>query len=363
MRREATSSQNFFRRPIRESLWGVSGGIRLAMVPFVLALGLGCEAPEAARPAIETPAQASAAPGDLLSPPAPSEARAEEPATFLGAPTGPLLEAMATRRPVGARGTSGQSLSMRLDLEGPVDVAFKPNTRSGQRWSGEVAAYRLGLLLGIHTVPPAATRRFRYPVLESLLTDDPETLAEVRENAVVAADNTVVGAVMYWVPEIYPAEVDRFEELGRWTAWLRQGASIPPDRLSLAQQLSSLIVFDAVTGNWDRWSGDNLLFGPDRETLLAMDNNGAFNTEFSPRMQERLEAPLLQVERFSAALYRRLRDLTAERIRAELARDAEGDGVLRQAQIDAVLARRDRVVARIEALEREHGHDAVLCFP
>jgi hypothetical protein len=349
----------------------VTGGIRLVAFSFAFALGLGCEAPagapEEARRAVEAPVQASAVPGDLLSPappPAASEAQpADEPPTFLDAPTGPILEAMATRRPVGARGTSGQSLSMRLDLEGPIDVAFKPNTHSGQRWSGEVAAYRLGLLLGLHTVPPAATRRFRYPVLESLLTDDPETLAEVHENAIVSSDNTVVGAVMYWVPAIYPAEVDRLEELERWTAWLRQGASIPPEQLSLAQQLSDLIVFDAVTGNWDRWSGDNLLFGPDHQTLLAMDNNGAFNAELSPRLQERLEAPLLQIERFSAALYWRLRGLTAESIRAELARDPEGGGVLNQAQIDAVLVRRDRVVARIEALEREHGHDAVLCFP
>ncbi len=106
-----------------------------------------------------------------------------------------------------------------------------------------------------------------------------------------------------------------------------------------------------------------MLLGPKKRTLLVMDNNGAFNTKFSPRMRQRLEAPLRQVERISATLYRRLVGLSAEDIRAELALDLVGQTLLSDVQVAAVLERRDQVVEQVDALKRVHGHDAVLCFP
>jgi hypothetical protein len=283
--------------------------------------------------------------------------------TFFGRPDDDILRAIRSRRIIGARATAGSSLSMFLNLDGPDDAAFKPATDRGQRWYGEIAAYRLGRLLGIDRIPPAATRDVRIPVVRSLLKTNVPVLERFNEEALFNGDNTVGGAVMYWIPSIHGADVDRLENLEQWTRWLQQGGAIPPEQLSLAQQLSDTIVFDYVTGNWDRWSGGNVLFGPDETTLLIMDNNAAFNVEFSERLRERLDAPLNQVERYSASMYRRLLGLSEADYRAELAQDSRGDQLLTDEQMDAIFVRRDEVVERIEALTHEHGHDEVLCFP
>ncbi len=282
---------------------------------------------------------------------------------FLGRPADEILSAIVEQQVQGVRATSGTSLSFFLDLEGDVDAAFKPYTSRGQRWYGEVVAYRIGRLLAIDRIPPAATRTIRVPVMQAFLRDDSDVLERFEEQAIFEEGHVVRGAVIYWVPTITRAAVDRAENLERWTRWLRQGAAIPPDHLTLAQQLSETIVFDYVTGNWDRWSGHNVLLGPDGETLLIMDNNAAFNTHFSEQLRRHLDAPLAQVERFSAGLYRRLVGLDGDTIRAELALDPGAAHVLDDAQIAGILERRDDIIARIEALERDHGHDAVLCFP
>lgn len=299
---------------------------------------------------------------DLMPPTKGRPQRPEGPA-FLGLRDSALLGTLRERKAIGARGTAGSSLSMFLNLEGEIDASFKPHTYRGQRWSGEVAAYRLGRLLGIERVPPATTRTFKVPVLEALLRDEPDILERFKSESVTYDDNTVKGAVVYWVPVIHRAEVDRLESLPRWTRWLKQGGSIPPERLGFAQQLSDTIVFDYVTGNWDRWSIHNVLYGPRRKTLLIMDNNGAFGVKFSDSVWKRLETPLLQVERYSASLYRRLVGLREEDFREELTLDPSGDSLLTDRQFELVFSRRDAVVKRIETLAREHGHDAVLCFP
>ncbi len=303
----------------------------------------------------------AAGPGELV---VPTQRPLAGPApAFLGRPHDEILTAISGARPIGGRGTSGVSLSMYVNLEGPDDAAFKPRTRVGQRWNGEIAAFRLGRLLGIDRVPPALTRRVRPALIQGLLSDEPETLARFNEEAVIDGEGMASGAFIYWVPEIHPAEVSRLENLDDWTGWLRQGAAIPPERLELAHQLSDSIVFDYVTGNWDRWSGGNAFYGPDGRTLILLDNNAAFGTEFSDRLRRRLEAPLVQVERFSATLYHRLIGLSAEDIEAELAADPTGVDLLTGEQIARVLERRDQVLQRIEALADRHGHDAVLCFP
>ena len=170
--------------------------------------------------------------------------------TFLGLADAELLGAISTRRPVGVRSTGGTSLSMYLNLEGDIDAAFKPRTRGGQRWAGEVAAYRLARLLEIPRVPPSISRRFRRPALQGLLQNEPALLARLEAETFVEQDNTIVGAASYWIPVIHVSEVERAEQLPRWTVWLRQGEAIPPEALALAQQLSETIVFDYVTGNW-----------------------------------------------------------------------------------------------------------------
>jgi len=252
---------------------------------------------------------------------------------------------------------------MYINLDGDDDAAFKPYTNVGQRWNGEIAAYRLGRLLGVTRIPPAITRKVRAPLIRGLLADEPDDLERFNDEAVFDNDSLVKGAFVYWVPVIHPAEVDQSHELEQWTRWLKHGAAIPPERLDLARQLSDTIAFDYVAGNWDRWSGGNVYFAADESTLLVMDNNAGFGTTFSPRIQERLDAPIAQVERYSAVFYRRLVGLNEADIRTELSHDPSGETLLTDAQISGVLDRRETLIRRIETLAERHGHDAVLCFP
>ncbi len=342
-------------------MWrGVRWGGVVSLTLFLLA---GCER----RSATEGPSQAEQE-RSLTPPPSELVAPAGRPLpgpepTFLGRSTDDILHIISTARPIGARGTSGQSLSMYINLDGDDDAAFKPYTNVGQRWNGEIAAYRLGRLLGVTRIPPAITRKVRAPLIRGLLADEPDDLERFNDEAVFDNDSLVKGAFVYWVPVIHPAEVDQSHELEQWTRWLKHGAAIPPERLDLARQLSDTIAFDYVAGNWDRWSGGNVYFAADESTLLVMDNNAGFGTTFSPRIQERLDAPIAQVERYSAVFYRRLVGLNEADIRTELSHDPSGETLLTDAQISGVLDRRETLIRRIETLAERHGHDAVLCFP
>ena len=54
-------------------------------------------------------------------------------------------------RPVGTT-----SVSFQLQLEGPIDASFRPESRMQQRgWLYEIAAYRVAELLDLDDVPPA----------------------------------------------------------------------------------------------------------------------------------------------------------------------------------------------------------------
>lgn len=321
----------------------------------------GGQDPPRQRPAA-APDAAPTPPGDLVTPTLSHPTRPQPEPSFLGLDEAVILDAIKGRRIIGGRATSGASLSFYFNLEGDIDAAFKPNTSRGQRWTGEIAAYRLDQLLGLNRVPPATIRRLQVPMLRSLIEDDQEQLARFDDEVVADHGTTIRGAVIYWVPTIHRAEVDRLEELEQWTRWLRQGGTIPPERLSHAQQLSDLIVFDYLTGNWDRWSGSNVLWGPERQTLLMMDNNGAFNAVFAEPLTERLRAPLEQVERFSALLVHRLRQLDERELRAALGRTDSGDLLLTDEQLDALFERRGQILGRLDELVARHGQDAVLCF-
>ena len=154
---------------------------------------------------------------DLMSP-APRRPARPQGRTFFGRPDDAIIKSISEANVLGIRATAGSSLSMFLNLEGEDNAAFKPATNRGQRWYGELAAYRIGRLLGIERIPPAVTRDIRIPVMRGLLASNQTALDRFNEEAIYNGDNTVGGALMYWVPEIHEAEVDRLENLDEWGA-------------------------------------------------------------------------------------------------------------------------------------------------
>jgi hypothetical protein len=283
---------------------------------------------------------------------------------------GPIASAPVTRVKPNRGGTS---LSLRLDFANGARAAFKPqqiHLQSEPR--REIAAYRIDRLLGIGHVAPAKPAKFTVaelvaaadPALRSVTTQ--RILGETR-----AKGGEVRGFVAWWIPEIRDARigelnVDSSEGMNLWTSYLRINtwANVPDNARSLVEQLASLVVFDVVIDNADRWSGSNVKVSPDRKTLYFMDNTLSFSL-FTKGHDNNLR-PLHRMQVFPRRLITRLRAMSEESLRAvlDLGDDPAGMGpLLTDAEIAAVMTRREHVLAYVDKLIAQFGEDAVLALP
>jgi hypothetical protein len=175
-------------------------------------------------------------------------------------------------------------------------------------------------------------------------------------------DLTVRGAAIYWVPVLRDSLIDRPREIERWSSWLRQGREVPADQRARAEEISTLLVFDFLTGNWDRWSGANVPMDAAGH-LIYRDNNGAFEEPFVLGLMQNGMAWLRRSQRFSASVIARARALTDASIREEMALDGDpAHPPLTEAQRRSLLRRRDALLVYVDGLIRRHGEAAVLAF-
>ena len=100
-----------------------------------------------------------------------------------------------------------------------------------------------------------------------------------------------------------------------WTRLLTQGEVIPEGERNRAEDVSTVIAFDFLIGNWDRWHGTNTL--QDRAgRLVFRDNNGAFYEPMPRGRYEIILAWFQRVQRFSRSFVTHARALTLEALRA-----------------------------------------------
>lgn len=172
----------------------------------------------------------------------------------------------------------------------------------------EYAAYELARLLGIDSVPPTVIRRDRVePVSLQLWIENGMTEAERRER------------------QLQPPGARR---------WIRQ--------------VQTMYLFDDLIGNVDRNVGDIVI---DSDWKLWMiDHSRAFQARFEPRHLD-------QIRFCRRDLWEKLPRLDAEQIRARVGNALTGP------QIDALLERRDAMVARVKSLIDELGEGVVLFDP
>jgi hypothetical protein len=265
-----------------------------------------------------------------------------------------ILHEIREARITGRRQVGSTSVNFQLTLSSEIGAAFKPRSSThGEAYKAEIAAYRLNRLLGLNRVPPATTRI----VQRSQLRLSQETLVTVER------DGTVRGAAIYWVPVLRDSRIDQERERARWSAWLRQRGAIPPEQMTRAEEISTLIVFDFLTGNWDRWSGQNVPMDAGGH-LVYRDNNGGFSEPFGASMLAGVMRHLRLVQKFSRGVIDRARALDEASIRAEMALDGEGvHAPLNAQQIQSLLRRRDTLIAYVDDLVRRHGEAAVFPWP
>jgi hypothetical protein len=298
--------------------------------------------------------------------PAPLEPGAVEVAsdaagTFLGMKDELLLERMRGAEVQKAKlNKGGSSISFRLDFADGSRAAFKPEQINPQTVPRkEIAAYRLNRLLGFNAVPPATVRTLHRDELVGKLP--PEAAFEAaRINAETLFDEEgfTRGEVSFWIPTLADTNLDTLDNVLLWWKWMTIGEEIPPDKVGLMAQLSSLLLFDLLTNNSDRFSGGNLLGSPDGRVLYWMDNTFGFQIE--PEGHFKCRIYLQRSQKFSRKMVSALRQLDLPSLRHAL----EGEpSVLSREELASVLARRDVGLKYVDGLIAQFGEDKVLVFP
>ncbi len=272
------------------------------------------------------------------------------------------LAAYANATPKAAKSIGHTSVVFRIDFDGGLRAAYKPESKRGhKRYRGEVAAYRLGKLLALPNVPPAGVRVLVRSELRAAAQADPRSSA-LEADEVIDHKGHVFGALMPWIDklEFYPFESP--SEEARWKKWLASGGAIPADQLAIAAQISTLVVFDALTGNWDRWSGANVAIDRKTSTLLFVDNDAAFFDPVPPAFAPQM-ALLRGVDRFSKSLVTRLRAIDALMLADAFGEEEPGVPLLPARVVAAADQRRKDVLAIVDDKIKSLGEPTVLSFP
>jgi hypothetical protein len=239
-------------------------------------------------------------------------------------------------------------------------AAFKPESARGRlRYRNEVAAFRLQSALAIANVPPALLVSLPAAALRGASTAEGQSLfdAEVKTH-----DGDVRGALMPWIPGLsfVPFEAEPLRSRSR--AWLKDGVTADGPQHELAPELSALIVFDTLTGNWDRWSGANVGLDADKKHLLFVDNDGAF---FEPVPQAPYKQQLdivRSIDRFPRATIEAARKLDDAALDQALGLDETGAPLLTPAQRRGILGRRDDLARIVDEKVTRLGQDRVFAF-
>jgi len=285
--------------------------------------------------------------------------------TFLGMSDELLLDRVRTQPVVRFKlNHGGSSLSFRAEFADGSRAAWKPmqtNMQSVPR--KEVAAYRLNRLLGLHAVPPAAPRAItREELLDHLHPESLQYLSRIKAETVFGPDGRTIGTASYWIPVIKDSGFDTPDGKRKTQAWLTQGQPIPEEDASMAAQVSTLIVFDFLTSNPDRYSGGNMKMSPDGKQLFFMDNTMSFYVDGDG--YEKNREVLFKTQKFSAALYQALDKVTMSNLQRALAEELGTPyEILTPAEIAAVVSRRGVIQRYIASLIAQHGEANVLAFP
>jgi hypothetical protein len=294
--------------------------------------------------------------------------------TVFEAPDGVLLGPIAASPVSDVKlNHGGTSLSLRLTFASGARAAFKPmqiHPQSDPR--REIAAYRIDRLLGIGHVPPAKPGRFK--LADLIAATDPgvrDYTAQRFADESLPQNGILQGELSWWIPEIRDAtirndsgepRVDELAGFATWLGYLQAGTVIPDDVKPMVSQLATVVLFDVLIDNADRWTGNNTKASADNKTLYFMDNTLSFST-FTLGHDANL-APLRRMQVFPRALVARLRTLTYDIVAhaIDIGDDPLGP-LLQPAEIHALLARRDHLLRFIDDQIAELGEKAVLALP
>lgn len=288
----------------------------------------------------------------------------ERPGRFCGMPDEVLLGLIKRSAIQKARiNPSGFSLSLRLELAGPIRAIFKPSQRSVRSVPRkEVLAYRLNRFLGLSRVPPATSRKIRVSEYYKVVRDAKRIRDRVLRESYIWG-KALHGQASWWIPKIRHVSLEKPWWRARWERWLQADHPLPAEQYELAGQLSRMMVFDALINNQDRFSGNNFIATLDGNHLYFMDHAVSFFPTSKPRGSALMG--FIKTSRFSVRLYRALKGLTEGKVKEilEEEQNVSWPFLIHARELKALMSRRDYILTRIDAMIIRWGWDAAMVFP
>jgi hypothetical protein len=127
----------------------------------------------------------------------------------------------------------------------------------------------------------------------------------------------------------------------------------------VARQLSSILVFDYLTQNWDRFSTSSKYYGVNNQfadgRFISLDNGAAFYDEPMPDVGPRFE----KTSRFSRSMIVAVRALEPEAVDAVLFPNADR---IDKRRLELFWKQRDKLLARVDKLVEKYGEERVYEF-
>jgi hypothetical protein len=279
-----------------------------------------------------------------------------------------ILRHMREARPTKFKPVGSTSVVFKVDLDAPMSMAWRPRTKLHARgWLNEIAAWRLSRALGMDSVPPAITRRFHKPLMRDRFDPEFRDGWSDYDWAMPGDREGVEGVCVFWVDGMRELGFESGSGRARWENGLSQSSPLPttPTEQSLMRDVSTMIAFDYVIANFDRWSGGNVRADRTGRRVVIRDHNLAFIRPVPDRLAQRMLTDLRKVERFSRSFITRLAALDEPTLRAELTQDpaSRTDPALDSDQLHDTLDRAQTVLSHVATLIEQHGEARVLVFP
>ena len=293
----------------------------------------------------------------------------------------------------------GSTVTLKFMNAGKPEAAFKPlQTRLQSNYRAEIAAWRLCELIDCDfKVPYNREVRVDHETFYKLYGRSRSSKAAAYRKELadltwkkdaVDGKRYLYGTYKEWIPGFtrFPIELTRV-----WKAWLvleppvthfpaldralspiarNQHTSklyseimkLSPELTAekLAAQISEVLVFDFLLGNWDRFSGVPQWWGVNCQfkdsQIVSIDNGAGFQWGGNDKVTERY----MMVERFSRHFVRNLRELDKETAYSLLFPnpDENDERGFRQ-----FWKQREAFLKRVDELIAKYGEEAVLFFP
>lgn len=290
----------------------------------------------------------------------------------------------------------GSTLTFKITRADGVNFAFKPlQTRRQSNYRAEIAAYRLCELIACDfSIPKNVAIKIEKGVFERLYNRADAKKREAYRKELVdliwtseSGGRYVYGTLKDWVPDFTRFPI---EYTSMWQPWLKQDPYMsefgtlesglsPLKRMShtsklyadilrmsphltleaLARQVSEVLTFDYLIGNWDRFSGVKAWWGVNCQykdgQIVSIDNGASFPTYVNDKVRDRF----MMTERFSRRWIEQLRGL--DKAMTQRVLFPNGSELERQS-FERFWSQREHVLERVEALSATYGSDKVLSF-